>query len=62
MFRWEPEEKLPSRAKNWVAAALVPFLLLGALELTHGRRRVDARRIFESVQEPKPRPVCPDTR
>lgn len=51
IFRWEPEEKLPARAKAWTAAALVPFLLLGAWETAHGQRRVQARTVFESIFE-----------
>ncbi len=31
LFRWEPEAKVPRRAKLWVLAALVPFLLFGSL-------------------------------
>ena len=30
LFRWEKEERLKTSAKLWVAAALAPFLLLGA--------------------------------
>ena len=36
LFRWEPEAKLPSHAKFWVLAALVPFLFFGAYENLHG--------------------------
>src|SRR5208283_3098003 len=32
IFRWEPEEKVPRQAKLWVAAAPIPFLLLGVCE------------------------------
>src|SRR5579872_1254188 len=28
LFRWEPEAKAPRRAKLWVLAALIPFLIL----------------------------------
>jgi ABC-2 type transporter len=43
LFRWEPEAKAPRRAKLWVLAALVPFLIFGTLEATMGKRlkRVD---------------------
>jgi ABC-2 type transport system permease protein len=37
IFRWEPEAKLPGRAKLWVLAALVPFLVFGAYENARGR-------------------------
>lgn len=54
MFRWEPEEKAPRQAKLWVAAALIPFLLLGAWEASQGERRGDARRIFNTISNPVP--------
>ncbi|HXA57457.1 MAG TPA: ABC transporter permease [Candidatus Acidoferrum sp.] len=43
LFRWEPEAKVPPRAKLWVLAALVPFFLFGIFENFHGGmlRRVD---------------------
>jgi ABC-2 type transport system permease protein len=36
IFRWEPEEKLPPRAKVWVLVALIPFLAFGSYEAVHG--------------------------
>src|ERR1700689_4778152 len=38
LFRWEPEAKVPRRAKLWVLAALVPFLVFGSWESVTGRR------------------------
>jgi ABC-2 type transport system permease protein len=38
LFRWEPEAKVPRRAKLWVLAALVPFLAFGSWESVTGRR------------------------
>lgn len=52
LFRWEPEERVPNRAKLWAAAAMIPFLLLGAWESTRGDRRAEAINIFESLQPP----------
>jgi len=51
LFRWEPEEKVTGRAKAWVAATVIPFLLLGAWESAHGQLRNDAKADFESVQK-----------
>ena len=31
LFRWEPEQKIPGKAKLWFLAALVPFIILGLL-------------------------------
>ena len=36
IFRWEPEAKMPSRAKIWVLVALVPFLVFGIYENARG--------------------------
>lgn len=36
LFRWEPESKVPRRAKLWVLAAFLPFLLFGAWENISG--------------------------
>jgi ABC-2 type transport system permease protein len=50
LFRWEPEERLPGRAKLWAAAAMVPFLLLGLWEYSTGGR--NARFITTFPQTP----------
>jgi ABC-2 type transport system permease protein len=51
LFRWEPDEKVPSRAKAWAVVALVPFLLLGAWETAHGKRLAQSRAIFQSISQ-----------
>src|ERR1700676_4286711 len=42
LFRWDPEAKAPRRAKLWAAAAIAPFLLLGAWETVNGDLRAHA--------------------
>ncbi len=37
LFRWEPEAKLPRNAKLWVAATILPFILLGIWENHNGK-------------------------
>jgi len=37
LFRWEPEAKIPRKAKLYVAATAIPFLLLGLWEVQYGR-------------------------
>jgi len=37
LFRWEPEAKIPRKAKLYVAATAIPFLLLGIWENKYGR-------------------------
>ncbi len=49
LFRWEPEERLPGRAKLWAAAAVIPFLLLGAWEIAHGGHRSEFISTFPSA-------------
>jgi ABC-2 type transport system permease protein len=46
LFRWEPEEKVPRRAKLWVLAAMIPFLAFGIYENTTGTRLEQVRRNF----------------
>ncbi len=48
LFRWEPEERVTGRAKVWAAATIIPFLLLGVWESTHGQLRQDEQTIFHS--------------
>jgi ABC-2 type transport system permease protein len=50
LFRWEPESKVPRRAKLWAASALIPFLLLGIWETAHNRLRATALMDYQSIQ------------
>jgi len=52
LFRWEPEQKVTRSAKAWATAAMIPFLLLGAYELTFGSRLQQAQELFRNVQRP----------
>jgi ABC-2 type transport system permease protein len=54
MFRWEPEEKVPGKAKAWAAAALIPFLLFGAWENVYGKRLAGAQQIYQSIERKAP--------
>jgi len=38
LFRWEPESKVPARAKLWVLVAMIPFLAFGTYENAVGMR------------------------
>jgi ABC-2 type transport system permease protein len=52
LFRWEPETKVPRRAKLWALAAVIPFLLLGAWENFNGDLRRHAVRNLQLIREP----------
>lgn len=52
VFRWEPEEKIPNKAKLWAAAALIPFLLLGSWEVAYGHRLQEMRHDFQLMSRP----------
>lgn len=52
LFRWEPEVKVPRRAKLLVAATAIPFLLLGFWELKYGNIPAQAQASFESISAP----------
>jgi len=60
LFRWEPESKVPRRAKLWAACALIPFLLLGIWETTHNRLRSTSMMDYMSIQ-PQSDTVRPDS-
>ncbi len=51
LFRWEPEAKIPRRAKLYVAATAIPFLLLGIVENRSDRVLREARNAFVSLTE-----------
>jgi hypothetical protein len=52
LFRWDPEAKVPRSAKLWAAAAVVPFLLLGAWETFNGDLRSHALKNLDSTRQP----------
>jgi ABC-2 type transport system permease protein len=56
LFRWEPESKIPRRAKLLVAATAIPFLLLGVVENRSDRILLEARSAFESLNSPASTP------
>jgi len=56
LFRWEPESKVPRRAKLLVAATAIPFLILGLLENRTFRIINESRSAFESLQNPDKAP------
>jgi ABC-type multidrug transport system permease subunit len=51
LFRWDPEARVPGRAKLWAAAAMVPFLLMGTWENVYGSRLNQIRTEFVRMQE-----------
>lgn len=52
LFRWEPESKIPRRAKLWAAATALPFLLLGVYENRTGRLVAESRATMHSAENP----------
>jgi ABC-type multidrug transport system permease subunit len=52
LFRWEPESKIPRRAKLLVAATALPFVLLGFWENSSSRTVAKAKAMAESVNAP----------
>jgi hypothetical protein len=59
LFRWEPEAKVPARAKIWVVVAMVPFLIFGAWENAAGTRLIRIRQDYQvlsrmgALQQPR---------
>ncbi len=56
LFRWEPESKVPRRAKLLVAATAIPFLILGLLENRTFRILHESRAAYDSVMNPENAP------
>jgi ABC-2 type transport system permease protein len=55
LFRWDPEQKATPRAKLWVVAAVVPFLILGFWEASNHKLQKDAQVNFQRIdQQPSP--------
>jgi ABC-type multidrug transport system permease subunit len=54
LFRWEPESKVPRRAKLLVAATAIPFLLLGIWENKYGHIPAQAQAAFDSLNATPP--------
>jgi len=52
LFRWEPESKIPRRAKLLAAATAIPFLLLGIWENRTNRTIAQAQAMFDSLNAP----------
>lgn len=58
LFRWEPEQKVSRRAKIWAASTIVPFLLLGVWEYSHGQLLRNSRSAYNSVRESPAQPAA----
>ncbi len=56
LFRWEPEARIPRRAKLLVAATAIPFLLLGVVENRTDRILLEAKSAFLSLTSPMSAP------
>lgn len=52
LFRWEPESKIPRRAKFLAAATAIPFLLLGIWENKTNHTIAQAQAMFDSLNAP----------
>jgi ABC-type multidrug transport system permease subunit len=52
LFRWEPESKIPRKAKLWAAATALPFVLLGFWENHQGTLLLQAQSAYYQVEHP----------
>jgi hypothetical protein len=53
LFRWEPESKIPRKAKLWAAATALPFVLLGFWENHQGTLLLQAQSAYYQVEHPE---------
>jgi ABC-2 type transport system permease protein len=49
LFRWEPEAKVPGRAKLWVLVAMIPFIAFGVYENVAGKRLTQIHDNFKAI-------------
>jgi ABC-2 type transport system permease protein len=49
LFRWEPEAKVPGRAKLWVLVAMIPFIAFGVYENVAGKRLAQIHQNFKAI-------------
>jgi len=61
LFRWEPEVKVPRRAKLLVVATAIPFLLLGLWENKYGNIPAQAQSAYDSLSRPAKSAPAPDS-
>jgi len=61
IFRWEPEAKVPTRAKVWVLAALIPFLAFGAYENYTGTMLKRVGTMMSFIDRPSGAPTKPES-
>lgn len=52
LFRWEPEAKIPRKAKLLVAATAIPFILLGIWQNSSNRTMAKAQAMYDSLNAP----------
>ena len=61
LFRWEPEVKVPRKAKLLVVATAIPFLLLGLWENKYGNIPAQAQSAYDSLSGPAKSAPPPDS-
>jgi ABC-2 type transport system permease protein len=61
LFRWEPEVKVPRKAKLLVLATAIPFLLLGLWENKFGNIPAQAQSAYDSLSAPTKSASPPDS-
>lgn len=52
LFRWEPEGKIPSKAKLLVLATAIPFVMLGIWQNKSNRTMAKAQAMYDSLNAP----------
>ncbi len=52
LFRWEPEAKIGRKAKFYVAATAIPFILLGIWEAKNGRVIAEENSTLQRLEAP----------
>ncbi len=59
VFRWDPDEKAPRKAKLWALSIVIPFLVLGYWESRHADLRTESQSFFPALDQQRSRAPQP---
>jgi len=59
LFRWDPDDKAPRKAKLWVLATIVPFFILGYWESHHANLTTESQSFFHAMEQQRQQPPPP---
>ncbi len=59
LFRWDPDDKAPRKAKLLVLASVIPFFILGYWESSHANLTTESQSFFQAMDQQRQQPPPP---